>query len=158
MLHASAGELDAHAALVLVDALEIPAEMIVRFVDGRAQEALQAVPGGQDLPQRPLIRDAAVAVDGDALGHLDAEHFGSGAARLQRLHELGVSGDAGAAPDQFDTRALVDVDVPADLPQECCGKQSRHRAANNDGPSIAAARGSPRHGANHTRSMSGCPL
>src|SRR4029078_653842 len=151
MLHASAGELDAHTALVLVNALEIPAGMIVRFVDGRAQEALQAVPGAQDLPQRPLIRDAALAVYCDALGHLDAEHFGYGAARLQRFHELGVSGDARAAPDQFDIRTLVDVDVPTDLPQECCGKKSRHVAANNDSPSIAAARRSPRHGANHTR-------
>ena len=96
--------------------------MIVRFVDGRAQEALQAVPGAQDLPQRPLIRDAALAVYCDTLGNLDAEHFGAGAARFQSFHEFGVPGDAGAAADQLDRRSLIDVDVPADLAQECCGK------------------------------------
>src|SRR4249919_1936004 len=115
MLDASAGKLHAYAAFVLVDTLEIPAEMVVRLVDGRAQEALQTIPRGQHLPQRPLIRDAALAVDGDALGHLDAEHLGPRAACFQRLHELGVPGDAGAAADQLDIRALVDVHLPADL-------------------------------------------
>jgi hypothetical protein len=146
MLHASAGELHANTALILVDTLEIPAEMVARFVDGRAQKALQAVPGGQYLPQRPLVCDATRAVDGDALGHLDAEHIGAGAARFQRLQQFGMPGDAGAATDQLDIRALVDIHVPSDLAQECRGKKPRHRAANNDSPSVAAARGSPRHG------------
>ena len=38
-----------------------------------AQQPLQPVPGGQDLPQRSFADDAAVTVDGDAFRHLDAE-------------------------------------------------------------------------------------
>src|SRR5581483_10096191 len=63
LLHAAVGEHDAHAAPVLLDALEIAAEMVVRRIDGGAQQPLQAVPGGEDLPQRPLVLDAAVAVE-----------------------------------------------------------------------------------------------
>src|SRR4029078_5782685 len=107
MIDTSAGEPHANAALILLDALKIPAEVIVRLVDGRAQEALQAVPGGQDLRQRPFICNAAFAVDGDAFWHFDANHFGPGAARFQRLEQLGVPGDAGAATDQLDAGALV---------------------------------------------------
>ena len=73
---------------VLIDALEIPAEMIVRVIDGLAQQALQAVPGGEDLPQRPLVGDAAIAVDRDALRHLDAKILGAGAARFQRIEQF----------------------------------------------------------------------
>ena len=66
-LDAAVGEMHAHAALVLLDALEAAAEMVVRGIDGLAQQPLQPVPGGEDLPQRPLADDAAVAVEGDAL-------------------------------------------------------------------------------------------
>src|SRR5581483_3458877 len=140
LLHAAVGEHDAHAAPVLLDALEIAAEMVVRRIDGGAQQPLQAVPGGEDLPQRPLVLDAAVAVERDALGHLDAEPLGAGAARGQRVEQLGMAGDAGTAADQLDPGALVDVDLPADLAQEGGGEQPRHRAANDDGPPMAAAR------------------
>src|SRR6478752_7364957 len=94
-------------------ALEIPAEVVIGRVDGGAQQPLQPVPRGEDLPQGPLVGDAAVAVDGDALGHLDAEIVGAGAARRERVKQFGMTGDAGAAPDQFDAGALVDVGLPA---------------------------------------------
>ena len=122
------------------------------FIDRVAQQALQSVPGGEDLPQRPLVGDAAFAVDRDTLGHLDAEILGAGATCLKRIEQFRMTRDAGAATDQFDAGALVDVDVPADLAQERGGEQSRHRAANNDGASLcapvcAAKRGRTRHGA-----------
>ena len=41
---------------VLLDALEGVAEVVVRGIDGRAQQALQPVPGGEDLPQRAARR------------------------------------------------------------------------------------------------------
>ena len=121
---AAVGERHAHAALVLVDTLEIPAEMVVRGIDGGAQQALQPVPRAEDLAQWPLLGDAAVAVDGDALGYLDAEPLGAGAARLERVEQFGMAGDASAAADQLDLRALVDVDLPADLAQEGGAEQS----------------------------------
>ena len=88
LLDAAAVEMHAHAAAVLLDALECPAEMVVRGIDGRAQQALQPIPRGQDLPQRPLGGDAALPVDGDALRHLDAEVAGAGAALLQRVRAI----------------------------------------------------------------------
>ena len=112
--------------------------MIARGIDGRAQQALQPVPRSEDLPQRTFFGDTARAIDSDTPGHFDAEVRGAGAARLQGLQQFGMAGDAGAAADQLDARALVDVDVPADLPQERGGKQPRHRAANDDGPPLAA--------------------
>jgi hypothetical protein len=61
--------------------------------------------------------------------------------QLQRLHQLGMRRDAGAAADQLDRRALEDVDLPADLAQERGGEQPRHRAADRD----RAARGPAMH-------------
>ena len=136
MLDAPAGKLHAHAALVLVDAFEIPAEVIVRFIDRVAQQTLEPVPGGEDLPQRPLVGDAAVAVNRDAFGNFDAKILGAGAACFERVQQFRMTGDAGAAADQLDAGALVDVDVPADLAQERGGEQPRHRAANYDGASF----------------------
>ena len=47
-----------------------------------------------------------------------------------------MRGDAGAAADQFDAGAFVDVGIPADLAQERGAEQSRHRAADDDGPAF----------------------
>ena len=110
--------MNAHAAAVLLDALERPAEMIARRIDGIAQQPLQAVPRGEDLPERAFVRDAALTVDGDALLHLDAEVARSSAAPLQRFQQFRMRGDAGAAADQFDAGALIDIGVPADLAKE----------------------------------------
>ena len=137
---AALGEMDADALPVLLDALEGVAEMVVRGIDGLAQQPLQPVPGGQDLPQRALADDAPLAVDGDALFDLDAEIARAGAAFLQRLQQFGMGGDAGAAADQLDRRALEHVDVPADPAQERGGEQARHRAADDDGAPAAALR------------------
>src|SRR6476661_10172574 len=138
MLDALAGKLHAHSALILVDPCEIPSEMITGLVDGLPQEPLQAIPGCEDLPQRPLVGDAAFAVDRDALGYLDTKILGAGSARFQGFHELRVAGDAGAAADQLDGRPLIDVHVPPYLPQERRRKEPGHRAANDDGPSLGA--------------------
>ena len=127
--------------LILVDAFEIPSEVIAGFVDGRAQQPLQAIPGCEDLAQRPLVGDAAFAVDRDALGYLDTKILGAGAAGFQRFKKFRVAGDAGASANQFDARPLIDIHVPAYLPQECGGEQPGHRAADDDGPSLGATGG-----------------
>ncbi len=81
---------------------------------------------------------APIAVERDAFVDLDAEIAGAGAARLQRVQQFRVGGDAGAAADQLDGRALVDIGLPADLPQERRGEEARHRAADDDGARAAA--------------------
>src|SRR5262249_22553759 len=54
---------------------------------------------------------------------------------------LRMGGDAGAAADQFDTRAFVDLDVPPDPPQQRGGEQPRHRTADDDSAALAAFHG-----------------
>src|SRR5580693_1086765 len=110
--------------------------MVMRGIDSRAQQPLQTIPRGQDLAQRPLRGDAALPVDGEPFWYFDAEIVGSGAAALQRLQQFGVRRDAGAAADELDRRALVDVDIPADPPQESGAEQARHRTADNDRPAF----------------------
>ncbi len=133
ILHDAVGEMHAHAAAVLLDMGKRMAEVIVRGIDGLAQQTLQPVPRGEDLRQAALADHTTGAVDGDAPLHRDAEGLGPGAALLQRLHQLRMGGDAGAAADQLDRRALVHVHLPADLAQERGREQARHRSTDDDG-------------------------
>ena len=83
MFDPPAGEMHAHAGAVLLDALEIPAEVVVRGVDGLAQQSLQPVPGGQDLRQAFLCDHAPGTIQRDTPLDLDAEIAGAGAAALR---------------------------------------------------------------------------
>ena len=107
------------------------------LLNGLAHEPLQPVPRGKNLRQRFFRDDAPGTVERDALVHLDAEVRHAGAARAQRVEQFRMGGDAGAAPDQLDLRAFVDVDVPADAAQERGGEQAGHRAADDDGTALA---------------------
>src|SRR5262249_12808538 len=91
-------------------------------------------PGGEDLRQMLFGDDASVAIEGDAFFNLDAEVPGPGAALLQGLQQFRMGGNSGAAADQFDRRALIDLGAPADLPQERRTEEARHRAADDDRP------------------------
>ena len=128
--------MDARAAAVLLHPRERVAEMIMRGIDRRPQQALQPVPRGEDLRQGALADDAAGAVDGDARGHFDAEVGGAGAAFFQRLEQLGMGGDPGAAADQFHRRTLEHVHVPADPAQKRRREQARHRAPDDHGVAV----------------------
>ena len=68
---------------------------------------------------------------------LDAEIVGGGAAVFKRLQQLWVRRDAGATPNQLNRRTLIDVGIPADLPQECGCEQARHRTTDDDGAALA---------------------
>jgi len=141
-LDAAIGEMDTDPFALRLDALERMTEVVVRGIDRLAQQPLQPVPGGQDLPQRSFADDAAVAVDGDAFRHLDAEIARAGAALLQRVQQFRMGGDAGATAHELDRRAFEHVDIPADPAQERRGEQARHGAADDDGaPAAPAGRG-----------------
>src|SRR5262249_47275156 len=135
-----AGEMHDDAGAVLLHALEGMVEVVTRRIDGLAQEPLQPVPGGENLRQVFLCDHVAVAVESDAFLDLDAEVAGAGAALVKRVQQLRMGGDPGAAADQFDRRALIDVGVPPLLPQERRGKQAGHRATDNDGATPAPRR------------------
>jgi hypothetical protein len=133
VLDASLGETNTNASPFRFDVLKGVAEVVMRGIDGRAQQPLQPVPGGEDLSQRTFADDAPFTVDGDSLGDLDAEIASAGAALFQRFQQFGMGGDSGAAADELDGRALEHVDVPADPAQERRGEQARHRASDDDG-------------------------
>ena len=132
------GEAHAHLAAVLIDALEGATEVIALGRDRLAQQALEPVPGRQDLLERALADDAPLGVDGDAPVDGDAEVARARSAQLERLQQFRVAGDAGAAADELHRRALVDIGVPADLAQEGRGEEARHRAADDDGAPAAS--------------------
>jgi hypothetical protein len=73
-----------------------------------------------------LIGDTAFTVNRNALGDLDTKILGTGTARFEGFHEFRVARNPGAAADQFDVRPLIDICVPAYLPQERCGKEPGH--------------------------------
>ncbi len=150
VLDATLGEMHAHPMPLRLEALEGVTEVVVRGIDGFAEQALQAVPRGQDLPQRAFGDHAPLTVDRDAFQHLDAEIVRAGAALFQGVQQFGMGGDPGAAAHELDRRAFEHVDVPADPAQERRAEQAGHRAADDDGAPAAAAErgchgGSPGH-------------
>src|SRR5581483_3821099 len=137
-LAAAAGEMRDHFRAVLVDALEIVAEMVAPVVDRLAQQPLHPVPRRMDLRQVHLGDDASLAIEPDAPFAVDAEVAQARAALLERFEELRVGRDAGAAADQLDRRALVDVGVPSQPREERGDEETRHGAADDDGAPFAA--------------------
>ena len=81
--------------------------------------------------------DIAAKIERDPFVDRDAEVLGAGAAGLQCRQQFGVRGDAGAAPDQFDAGALIDIGLPADLAQERRGEQAGHGPTNDDSAPLA---------------------
>src|SRR5262249_9898924 len=65
-----------------------------------------------------------------------------------------MGGDAGAAAHKFDRRALIDVGLPPVLPQERRGKQTGHRAADDDGATLAPRGKRNRHLLGRTKQLS----
>src|SRR4029450_9978974 len=57
---------------------------------------------------------------------------GASATLFQRLQEFGMGGNARAAADELDRRALIDIDLPSDLPQERRAEEARQRATDDD--------------------------
>ena len=113
MLDPSAGEMDANAGTVLLYALEIPTEVVMCRIDGLAQQSLQPIPGRENLRQVLFCDHASGTVERDALLDLDAKVTGAGAALLQRFQQLWMCRDAGAAADQFNRRAFINVGRPS---------------------------------------------
>src|SRR5215813_10849277 len=64
-----------------------------------------------------------------------------------------MGGDTGAAADQFDRRAFIDVGLPPVLPQERRGKQTGHRAADDDGSTLAPRGKRNRHLLGRTKQL-----
>src|SRR5262249_36220500 len=82
-----------------------------------------------------------------------AEVAGASAALAKRVQQLRMGGDTGAAADQFDRRAFIDVGLPPVLPQERRGKQAGHRAADDDGATLAPRGKRNRHLLDRTKQL-----
>ena len=99
---------------ILLEGLDGLAGVVVPVGERRAQQAIEAVPGQHDLRQRVLAERAAVAVEDDAADHLGTDLVAAGdAGRAQRVEQLGMGDDAGAAAGERLARALEDVDREA---------------------------------------------
>ena len=115
-----------------LDANEGAALAVHAFGQAAAQAPVEHVPRGRELRHGMGADDGAVAVEGDAAfdGHADA--FRADAAGVESGEQFRVGEDAGAAARQFFPRAFIDLDAPADAPQQQRGGEPGHRAADNE--------------------------
>src|SRR5262245_11767253 len=102
LLNPPAREMNANAGAILLEALKVPAEVVMGWINGVAQHPLQPIPGGEDLRQVFFADHAPGPVERDALIDFDTKVAGTCATFLQGLQKLRMHGDTGAATDQFD--------------------------------------------------------
>ena len=125
-------EMRSDAVRILRDADAGVAEVVTRRGEGVQQQLVQPAPGGQALPHRQRAQHRAVAAEGDAARDVDADAVtGRDADARQRVEEVGVGDDAGAAAGQRLRGLLEDLDIPAPALQQVGGEESAQRAADD---------------------------
>ena len=77
-----------HACAMVLQAFKVLAEMIVLRIDCISHQALEPLPGAEDLRQPLFGNDISVAVDSDALFDLDPKVMQTRAGPLQGFQEL----------------------------------------------------------------------
>jgi len=77
--------LNPYTVPILIDPFEVPTEMIVGIINACAEQTLHPVPRSHDLPERTLVCNTALTIDGDSFWHFNAEIFRSCAARFENL-------------------------------------------------------------------------
>ena len=129
---AAVGEMRDHAVAGLLDALQLLADVIVRVGKFLPQHAEHAVPRRERLRTDEIAGHRARAVERPPHGDVDAEILAWIAARRaqHRAHFL-MRDDAGAAADEPDIDALVDVGLPSRAPQQDGGEQTAHGPADH---------------------------
>ena len=120
------------AAAALLDALQLLADVVALVRKFLPQHAEHAVPGGERLRTNEIAGDRARSVEGPAHGDIDAEVPARIAAgRAQHRAHLGMRDDAGAAADEADVDALIDVGFPSRAAQQDGREQAAHGAADH---------------------------
>ena len=140
------GEMRNDAIAGLLDALQLLADVVVRVRELLPQHAEHAVPRRRGLRARIFAGERARSIERPAHGDLDAEiraRIAAGGAQ-HRAH-FRMRHDAGAAPDQPDVDALIDVDLPAGAPQQDGRRTGRSWNHRSRGRGPVSMRCGPRH-------------
>ena len=92
----------ANAGTVLLHTLKIPAEAVVRRIDGLAQQPLQSVPRRENLLQVLFGDHVPGAVESNALLNLDPKVASAGTAFLQGFQKLRMRYYTGTAANKIE--------------------------------------------------------
>ena len=131
--------MSADAAIVLHECLE-PAPAVIALRRERiAQQAVNALPGGQHLRTCDRAGHVAVAVEQLTRRDLHAEIAHVEAQRGQPRDQLGLGHDPGAAAGKLVLDTLEDVDRPAAPMQHGGGQKPAHRAADDQDAPLGTA-------------------
>ena len=128
---AAVAEMRDHALPALLKGRKPRGPMITVGGERIAQQAVDALPGGEHLGAFELQRRPASPVQDAARRHGDAEVSGVEAERVEPRDQFGLGDDAGAAAGQLLFDALENIDVPAAAGQHDAGQQPTHRAADD---------------------------
>ena len=131
---AAVGEMRDDAIAALLHALQLLADVIALVRKFFPQHAEHAVPRRERLRTDEVPGHGAGAVERPAHGDIDAEvlaRIATGGA--QHCAHLFMRDDAGAASDQPDVDAFVDVGLPSGAPQQDGREQAAHGAADHQG-------------------------
>src|SRR5262245_9112315 len=96
-----------------------------------AQQAIDALPGSQDLRGFDFMRQPSLRIDDLARRDVDAEILGSKPKRAQPLNQFVLRHDARAAPGQLAVHPFENIDVPPGPAQQKPSEQAAHRAADD---------------------------
>ena len=127
----AAGKLRDDARFVLRKRLQRAAAMIMRGRKRIAQDAVNALPGGQHLETFDGQRGAAVDVEELSGSRRHTEIARIEPERVEPCDQLGLRHDACAAAVELALHALEYVDCPAAPPQHDGGQKPAHRAADH---------------------------
>src|SRR6516165_7199059 len=102
VFHSPAREMNANARTILLDALKVPTEVVMRWIYGIAQQPLKPIPGCENLRQVLFADYVPGAVERDAFINLDSKVADASTTLLKRFQKLRMRCDTGAAAGQFD--------------------------------------------------------
>ncbi len=124
-------------AFGLREARDSAAAVIVLRRERIAHRAVDPLPGGEHLrafigtgERAGGIQDLAGGDRNPEIGRIDADP-------AQRLDQVGLRDDAGAAAGKLALHPLEDVDLPAGAAQQQPGQQAAHGAADHQGAPLA---------------------
>src|SRR5579883_730872 len=106
--------------------------MMASLRNRRAHDAVQSIPRGDDLLVGEPLDHIASFIQSDPLPDGDSQILQLSAAPLERLDQIGMGYDAGAASAELDVAAFVDIGPPASLSKKRGGEEARHRAADHN--------------------------
>src|SRR5262249_26785897 len=131
LCRAAVGKLREHRSFALHEAADAAAAVVVLARKRVTQQPVDALPSRQNLRTRELASHPTRRIEDFPGGDLDPEIGRIDAEPAQRLDQIGLRDNAGAAPCELALDPLEDVDVPAGAPQQQRSQEAAHRAADD---------------------------